>query len=65
MMKADHRFYKRHGFYDFPQKKIGTVLKMYIVGALMSSPKIKAQIGNKMNEKMIAQYKNVIESDSS
>jgi multimeric flavodoxin WrbA len=65
MMKADHRFYKRHGFYDFPQKKIGTVLKMYIVGALMSSPKIKAQIGNKMNEKMIAQYKIVIESDSS
>ncbi len=65
MMKADHRFYKRHGFYDFPQKKIGTVLKMYLVGALMSSPKIKAKIGNKMNEKMIAQYKNVIESDSS
>jgi len=61
MMRADHRFYKKHGFYDFPQKKFGTVLKMYLVGALMSSPKIKAKIGNKMNEGMIAPYKKVIE----
>lgn len=60
MMKADHRFYKKHGFYDFPQKKFGTVLKMYLVGALISSPKIKAKIGNKMNEGMIAPYKKVI-----
>ncbi len=60
MMKADHRFYKKHGFYDFPQKKIGTVLKMYLVGALISSPKIKAKIGNRMNEGMIAPYKKVI-----
>jgi len=61
MMKADHRFYKKHGFYDFPQKKFGTVLKMYLVGAFMSSPKIREKIGNKMNEGMIASYKKVIE----
>jgi multimeric flavodoxin WrbA len=54
LMKADHRFYKQHGFYDFPQKKKGTAFKMYLVGALMSSPKLKAKMGNKMNEGMIA-----------
>ena len=63
MMKADHRFYKEHGLYDFPQKKKGTALKMYLVGALISSPKLKAKIGNKMNEGMIAPYKKVLKQD--
>ena len=61
MMKADHRFYKKHHQYDFPQKKRGTMLKMYLVGALISSPKIKAQMGNAMNEGMIAPYKKLLE----
>ncbi len=60
MMKADHRFYKQHGEYDFPQKKKGTILKMYLVGGLMSSPKIKAKMGNKMNEGMLAPYRKVL-----
>jgi hypothetical protein len=62
MMKADHKFYKSHGQYDFPQKKYGTMLKMYLVGALISSPKIKAKMGNAMNEGMIMPYKKVIDS---
>lgn len=60
MMKADHKFYKAHGCYDFPQKRKGTVLKMYLVGALLSSPKIKSKMGNKMNEGMLAPYKKVL-----
>jgi len=61
MMKADHQFYKKHGSYDFPQKKKGTVLKMYLVGAIMSSPRLKAKIGNKINEGMNAPYKKALE----
>ncbi len=61
MMKADHKFYKAHGQYDFPQKQKGLILKMYLVGALLSSPKIKAKIGNNMNEGMIAPYKKLLE----
>lgn len=61
MMKADHRFYKQHGIYDFPQKKLGTILKMQLVGGLVCNPKIKAKLGNKMNEGMIAPYQKVIE----
>ena len=64
MMKADHKFYKQHGQYDFPQKKRGTMLKMYLVGALISSPKIKAKMGNAMNEGMIAPYKKVLDKIS-
>lgn len=61
MMKADHKFYKAHGQYDFPQKKRGTVLKMYLVGALISNPKIKAKMGNAMNEGMLAPYNKLLE----
>lgn len=61
MMKADHRFYKSHGQYDFPQKKKGTVLKMYAVGALLSSPQALARMGNQMNEGMIAPYRKVVD----
>ena len=62
MMKADHRFYKQHGEYDFPQKNKGLILKMYLVGALLSSKKIKAKMGNKMNEGMIGPYRKVVEA---
>ena len=61
MMKADHKFYKEHHQYDFPQKKRGTMIKMYLVGALLSSPKIKAKMGNAMNEGMMAPYKKVLD----
>ncbi len=59
--KEDHRFYKKHGFYDFPQKKIGTRLKIQFLGGLVTNPHFKAKMGNKMNEGMIAPYKKVIE----
>lgn len=60
-MKADHRFYKAHGIYDFPQKQFMTMLKMKLVGGLLSNKKLKAKMGNKMNEGMIAPYRKAIE----
>ncbi|MDO4489169.1 MAG: NAD(P)H-dependent oxidoreductase [Eubacteriales bacterium] len=61
MMKADHRFYKSHGQYDFPQKKRGTMLFMYLAGAVMGNKKLKAKMGNKLNEGMIMPYKKALE----
>ena len=63
MMKADHKFYKAHGQYDFPQKKKGMVLKMYLVGMLLSNPKLKSKMGNQMNEGMIAPYRKVLDEE--
>ena len=56
MMRADHKFYKKQGIYDFPQKKKLTSLKMYLVGALLSNEKVLSKMGNKMNEGMLAPY---------
>ncbi len=61
MMKADHKFYKAHGQYDFPQKKRGRMLLMYLVGAMLSSEAIKAKMGNKMNEGMLMPYKKLLD----
>ncbi|MEG2137061.1 MAG: NAD(P)H-dependent oxidoreductase [Oscillospiraceae bacterium] len=61
LMKADHKFYKEHGIYDFPQKKRGTILKMQFLGALTRMPGAEKHMGNKMNEGMIAPYQKVID----
>ena len=61
MMKADHKFYKAHGQYDFPQKQWPTMLKMYLVGILISNEKIKSKMGNKMNEGMLMPYKKLLD----
>ncbi len=60
MMRADHKFYKAHGQYDFPQKQWPTMLKMYAVGALLSNPTVLAKAGNKMTEGMLMPYKKVL-----
>lgn len=56
MMRADHKFYKKQGIYDFPQKKWLSSLKMYPVGLLLSNETILSKMGNKMNEGMLAPY---------
>ena len=62
MMKADHKFYKSHGQYDFPQKHKGRVAAMYLVGALLSSEKIRSKMGNRMTEGMLMPYKKVMDT---
>jgi len=61
MMRADHKFYKAHGQYDFPQKRWPRMLAMYAVGALMSSKKLKAKMGSAMTDGMLMPYNKVLE----
>lgn len=60
MMKADHRFYKVHGQYDFPQKQKGRILLMYLVGWMLGSKKLQKKMGNKMTEGMLMPYKKLL-----
>ncbi len=60
MMRADHKFYKKQGIYDFPQKNKGKALLMYAVGALLSSEKVLSKMGNKMNEGMLMPYEQML-----
>ena len=56
LMRADHKFFKSHGQYDFPQKKWKQSLLMYLVGWMMNSPRMKAKMGGKMTEGMLKPY---------
>ena len=60
-MRADHKFFKSHGQYDFPQKQWPKSMAMYLVGAMMANPKIHTKLGNKMNEGMLMPYKKVLD----
>ena len=64
MMREDHLYYKAHGLYDFPQKRWPRMLGMCILGALLRSPRIRRQIGDRMNEGMLAPYKKILNERS-
>ena len=61
MMKADYKFIKQHGQFDFPQQKKGTIIGMYLVGAMLSNKALKSKIVNNMNEGMLMPYKKVLD----
>lgn len=61
MMRADHKFYKAHKQYDFPQKQRGKMLAMYLVGAMMNSKKLKAKMGSAMTDGMLMPYNKVLD----
>ena len=61
LMRADHRFFKSHGQYDFPQKKRGTMLLMYLAGAAMNNPKLRQKLGPKINEGMVSAYRKAVD----
>ena len=61
MMRADHKFYKAHGQYDFPQKQWPKMVAMYAVGAMLANPKLKAKAGSAMTDGMLMPYKKVLE----
>ena len=60
LMREDHRFYKEHGFYDFPQKRKGRIVAMYAVGSLMGNEKLRKKAGAKMTEGMVMPYKQIL-----
>lgn len=61
MMKADHKFYKTHGIYDFPQKQKKRILQMKLVGAMISIPSVQKKMKGQMNQYIIGPYQKVVE----
>ena len=61
LMRADHKFFKSHGQYDFPQKQWKQSMLMYVVGWMMHSRKLKSRLGSKMTEGMLRPYKKALE----
>ncbi len=61
MMKADHKFYKEHGIYDFPQKQKKRILQMKLVGAMLAIPSVQKKMKGQMNQYITGPYVKVVE----
>lgn len=60
LMQADHKFYKEHGIYDFPQKNKRRIWFMKALGFLMKNKKVKKKMQNNLNSFIVEPYKKVI-----
>lgn len=60
MMQADHRFYRTNHLYDFPQKKIGMLLSVKLIGLLLKLPLTKKKLQPKLTEGMLMPYEKMI-----
>ncbi|MFO7792970.1 MAG: NAD(P)H-dependent oxidoreductase [Candidatus Saliniplasma sp.] len=57
----DHKFYKKHDLYDYPQKKYKTRIKNFFLKILLNAPGIKEKARAKMTEYMIIPLEEVID----
>ena len=61
LMQADHKFYKKQGIYDFPQKQKGRILFMKLVGSAMANQKIKEKMPGELSDYILMPYQKVLE----
>lgn len=62
LMQEDHRFYKEHGLYDFPQKEVKTRLQMKLIGLLMRSPRLRKKSSKAMLDAILRPYEDAIKN---
>ncbi len=61
LFTQDHKFYKNHDLYDYPQKKYKTRIKNFFLKILFSTPGIRERAKAKMKEYMVMPLEEVIE----
>jgi multimeric flavodoxin WrbA len=64
VFQADHRYFKKNGLYDFPQKKIGLRAMNILLGLLFRVPKIRRKFDRVVKQKMMEPHRKVVESVS-
>ncbi|MFI3250219.1 MAG: NAD(P)H-dependent oxidoreductase [Eubacteriales bacterium] len=62
MMKADHKYYKQNGIYDFPHNNKGKMLQMKIIGSMLSMPSVQKKIGGQLSGYIVSPYTKLIDS---
>ena len=56
VFQADHRYYKKRGFYDFPQKDWRTRVQNFWLMLRFSFPKTRRQVRNTMTGFMVKPF---------
>ncbi|VBB06977.1 nadph-dependent fmn reductase [Lucifera butyrica] len=59
---ADHKYYKEHGYYDFPTRNTGVVLRNTLLNWLMKIPKLRRLVYmEQMRSKMVEPYQKLLQ----
>ena len=59
---ADHRYYKKQGFYDFPQKDYKTRFRNLMIMTLIKIPAFRKEFYKRLEAEMIKPLKKVVET---
>lgn len=59
---ADHRYFKEHGLYDFPQKKYKMRVRNALMTLLMSIPATRKSIKKRLTDEMVKPLRYVVEN---
>ena len=65
VFQADHKYYKKTGFYDFPQNDLKKRATGFLMILLTRMPKFKRRFQKNLRELTIAPHKRAVEEDSS
>ena len=61
IFQADHRFYAKHGFYDFPQKRYRMRATVAVMMLLTRIPGFRKEFRRRMKTEMVKRYQKVVE----
>ncbi len=62
VFQGDHRYYKKHGWYDFPQKNIGQRINSLFMIWMSKIPSVKKYMQKNMKTLMLRNYKPLFET---
>jgi len=60
VFQSDHRYYKRHGYYDFPQKDFKTRRMNFFMMVMTKIPAFKKKFLKMIEKEMVKPLKNVV-----
>jgi len=64
VFQADHRYYRKHGFYDFPQKALGRRLLNPLISLLFRVPGIRRRFDAMVKTKMVEPYRKALKESA-
>ena len=61
VFRADHRYYRAHGFYNFPKRSIATRVRETVIALLLHVPAFRKEFKKRVKKEMIKPFQRVIE----
>jgi hypothetical protein len=61
VFQADHRAYRRMGFYDFPQRDWGIRVLNAATPALFKIPRVREEFARRIKSQMVQPYQKIVQ----